>query len=376
MTAFLTNDDVSRLLADPSPAARVDAASKIAIGFNSGSFSQREHKLAEEIFRIMVSDAEIRVREAIAINLKNNPAIPHDVAQALANDVRRVALPILTYCEVLTDEDLIEIIRSHDEGKQIAIAGRVFVSEIISDSLINTKNENVVCRLVGNEGARISDMSFDKAVNTLGDSHKVQTAMIGRSSLPVTVAEKLVTKVSDVMRDQLLSRHPLTANTTMDLLLQSRERATVNLSSQSSAPDIRKLVKQLHQHGRLTPSLVVRALCMGDLRFFEFALSELANIPLINAQVLIHDPGHMGLQRLWTASNMPEQQLKTVQAAIAALSELEHDGEAHDRERFSRRLIERILSQYEEQGVVLEADDLEYLLSRMADPLAANHPTP
>ncbi len=53
--------------------------------------------MAEQIFRIMVKDAEVRVREALAINLKENPNVPHDVAVTLAKDVDQVALPVLRF---------------------------------------------------------------------------------------------------------------------------------------------------------------------------------------------------------------------------------------------------------------------------------------
>ncbi len=57
---------------------------------------------------------ELRVREALAAHLKNSPDLAHDVAVALARDVDSVSLPMLKFSEVLTDEDLIEIVR--DQG--------------------------------------------------------------------------------------------------------------------------------------------------------------------------------------------------------------------------------------------------------------------
>lgn len=371
----LSSEDVSRLLADPSPEARVIAAEKIAIGFSDNTHSAKERQIAEEIFRILLSDAEIRVREALAVNLKDNPTIPHDVALALANDVSRVSVPMLEFSDVLNDEDLIEVIRSQDVAKQTAISERHHVSEIISDTLIDTKNESVVASLIRNEGAQISEGSFEKAVDSLGESELVQTAMVNRSALPVLVTEKLVTLVSDILRDELFKRHEMPDDLATDLLLQSRERAIVTLATESGDEDIRKLVKQMRQNNRLTSSIVLRALCMGDLRFFEAALSELANIPLVNARTLIYDPGFTGLERLWIASNMPKQQLDAVRAAITAVAELEHDGQPQDRQRFSRRLIERVLSQYDNTDIVLETDDLEYLLAKIselpsAEPLA------
>ena len=89
----LTARDVERLLADPSPGSRAEAAVKIGASFGP-ALGEAERGIAEEIFRIMIKDAEVRVREALADTLKENPAIPHDVAMALASDVDEVALPV------------------------------------------------------------------------------------------------------------------------------------------------------------------------------------------------------------------------------------------------------------------------------------------
>lgn len=373
MSTPLSNQDVAKLLTDPSPQSRIDTAAKIATGFSDGALTGREKHLAEEIFRIMLSDAEVRVRAALAANLKECVSLPHEVAIALANDVDDVALPMLSFSEVLSDEDLLAIIGTRNEQKQLAITQRLIVSEPVSSSLIEIASETVVSSLVANEGAQIADVSFEKAVERLGKSEKVQRAMIDRSALPIAVAEKLVTLVSDSMRNELVRTHELTADTATDLLLQSRERATVVLSSEAEVEDVRILVKQLRQNGRLTASIVIRSLCMGDLRFFEQALSEMANIPLSNARTLIHDPGRTGLERLWVACKMPKPQLIAIHAALDASAELEYNGELDDREHYRRRLLELVLTQYDDLGVEFETGDLEYLLAKMADlPVSIN----
>jgi len=363
----LTKDDVAKLLADPSPESRAEAAAKIATDFDSGSLSEDERGLAEEIFRLMVKDAEVRVREALAINLKESLALPHDVATVLAADVDSVSLPVLEFSEVLTDEDLLEIVSTQGSSKLTAIAGRASVSENLSGALVESGDENVVSTLVSNEGAQISDASLEHAVEKFGDHEKVQTAMVERPKLPVTVAEKLVTRVSEHLKDELAKRHKLTPTTATDLLLQSRERATVSLSTESDEGDVVKLIDQLHQNERLTSSIILRALCMGDMRFFEAALSKLGEVPLVNARSLIYDPGALGLKRLYEKSELPEQQFVAVRAAIDVAQELEYDGESNDRERFSRRLIELVLTQYDDLGVEFESSDLEYLLTKMGN---------
>lgn len=362
---FLNTGHVNTLLNDTSANSRVDTVRKISLSIEGGALNERELKLAQDIFRIMVNDAEVRVREALTANLKESPHLPRDVANILIRDIDTVALPVLKLSDVLTDNDLADIIRTQDETRQIAIAERQHLSEDISDALIETNNETVVSTVVSNEGAAISESSFTKAVERLGDSEQVQNAMVNRSKLPIKVAEKLLTRVSDALRDQILKRHDLSRDVAADLLLQSRERATVLLSTESDEQDVGYLIHQLHIHGRLTVSIVLRALCMGDIRFFEAALAELSDIPLLNARTLIHDPGQTGLKRLWESAKMPGEQLPAALAAISAIAELEYDGEAGDRERFSKRLIELVLTQYGELGVEFESDDLEYLLNKL-----------
>ena len=121
----LSHADVLRLAQDPSGEARADMAARLAAQFDGEHLGDAERQIAEDIFRSLVKDAEVRVREALSENLKSSPMIPEDVALALANDVDSVALPVLQYCEVLSDQDLIEIIQAGSPEKQSAVAGRI-----------------------------------------------------------------------------------------------------------------------------------------------------------------------------------------------------------------------------------------------------------
>lgn len=363
----LTHDDVVRLLTDPSGNARAETAGKIAASFNSGALSESERKIAEEIFRLMVRDAEVRVREALAQNLKKSPGVPREVALALAKDVDSVAEPILKFSEVLTDADLVEIIRTQGSAKQVAVASRARVSENVSSALVETDNEAAVQTLVANKGAAISEASLRKVVATFGAKEGVQAAMIGRPKLPVTVAERLMTVVSEKIRADLVKRHDLAPELAASLLLSSRERAVLGLASKAEEQDVEGLVQQMRAHGRLTPSIILRAAVMGDMVFFEAAMAALAGTTLANARTLIYDQGQLGLQALFNRAKLPASHFPAVFAAVGAARETSFDGGERDRERYMRRMIERVLTQYGDLGVAMEGDDLEYLLRKLDD---------
>lgn len=363
-SGHLTQQDVARLLADPSPNSRTDLAAKLAQQFDSPELSQAEHKLAEDIIRLMVNDTVLRVRQTLAENLKSSPSLPRDVALSLARDVEAVAIPLLSVSTVLTPADLVEIVWSGTEAKSTAIAQRPTVPAVVADALIESGSERAVAALVANEGAELGERSLGRVIDRFGGSEAVQDPLVHRSKLPITIAERLVAVVSERLRQHLVAHHELPAKVASELILQSRERATVALfTGESDEGALDRLVGQLARTGRLTPSLLLRSLCTGDIAFFEMAMSRMANVPLTNARLLIHDAGRLGLKSLYDKAKLPPALLPACRIAIDVLKETPYDGEPGDRERHRRRVIERILTQYED----LAPEDLEFLLAKLGD---------
>ena len=175
----------------------------------------------------MCKDAEERVRMALSANLKDCAFLPHDIARTLADDVDSVSNPILAYLSVLNDDDLIEIIQSNGEEKQKVIAARSIVSENVSDAPIETQNEAVVGTLVANDGAAISTSSMQRVLDDFASSDLVKSSMVGRSQIPKEVSERLVSMVSEKLQQDLMARHELPSGQISDLIIQSREKATL-----------------------------------------------------------------------------------------------------------------------------------------------------
>ncbi len=362
MAQKLTKEDVARLVADSSDETRAQTAGKVAVEFAEGELTEAERDQAEAIFRLMAQDVSVRVRESLSKNLQAAAGLSHDIALKLAQDVTSVALPILKSSEVLTDEDLIDIIQSQDAEKQTAIAQRPTVSTQVADSLIDTGNEKAVARLVANEGAELTEQSFDRVMVEYGESEAVSDSLSRRNNMPVEVAERVVNAISERLENFLLNEGNLSPDKICNLIMQTRERATVDLvASGRTVTDIETLVAQLQKNGRLSSSLILRALCMGDLAFFEAAMARLAQIPVKNARLLIHDEGSLGLQSLYLKTGLPEKLFPAIRVAVDVVQETDYDLKDNDRERFISRMLSRILTQYDD----LAADDLDYLMDKL-----------
>ncbi|WP_343564992.1 DUF2336 domain-containing protein [Kiloniella sp. b19] len=362
----LSASDVAKLLSDPSADNRVETTKKIATHFDEHRFSEAEREIAEDIFRALVKDAEVRVREAIAVNLQNSTDLPRDVAVALAKDVDSVSLPVLKSSEVLTDEDLISILNGQSESKASAIAQRPQVSDAVSSAVIDTGHEMAVAHLVSNEGADLNEQHFERVSSEFEASELVNASMTSRPSLPPAVASKLMTSLSERLENYFKEKMALSSTEASSLVLQVRERATVTLLEEGSSDNqLAELVRELYNKGELTASLLLRAICNGDFRFFEFALARLAGIPLMNAHKLIYDKGGLGIQALIQKCGLPNLYYPAIFAAVELLNDMDYDGESNDRARFNARLIERVITKFDQPESTLTEEDADFLLNKL-----------
>ena len=147
------------------------------------------------------------------------------------------------------------------------------------------------------------------------------------------------------MQEQLVARHKISPDVATDLIIQSRERATLGiLGDDANIMDVHALASQLHANGRLTPSIILRALCLGDMEFFEVSVAVLAELPLGAARALVHDKGELGLPAVMGRAGLPDSLKPVFKAAVSVANETEFDGGENDRERFRARMLERILT--------------------------------
>jgi uncharacterized protein (DUF2336 family) len=362
MKGGLSTRDVAALLENPASEQRAVTSRQIASAVDGNQLSAQEMQIALEILRTLAADTEVLVRRAVADAMRTSRNLPHDVALRLGRDEASVAVPFLEVTPVLADDDLISILAQGNGAKQVAIARRPHISAVLADAIVDTGNAVAVTTLVSNRGADVSEPLLRKTLDRFGHFETVKAAMVHREHLPVTIAERLVSLISEKLKLALAARHRLPANVASEIIIDARERATVALlDGSSSSADTRALVQQLHSNGRLMPSLVLRALCNGDMEFVEEAMAEIAGTSAEKASILIHDAGKLGLRALYQRCGFPTAMFPAFRAAVDVLGEEASEENTHSRERFTRRVIERILTQRQE----LPVEDLDYLLAKL-----------
>jgi len=372
--AALTDSDIRTLVRGQTEDERAAAAHKLCRRIDQG-VSDDERAAAEDILRMMAADATELVRRALAVTLKNSPNLPRDVALKLAADIDSVATPVLAFSPVFTDRDLAEIVRATSGVKQIAIARRDALSDVVTSALVETGCEEAVKIAVANDNADFSERSLRAAIDRFSKAEAITTGIAFRKVLPLSISERLVDIVSDSVRQHLVDHHKLSPETALQIALGAKERATLDLVDQAGrTPDLKAFCAHLHKHERLTPSLMLRALAHGHMAFFEWALAERTGVPHHRVWLMVHDAGPLGLRAIYERAEMPQRLFPAFRAGVDTFHALANEGSILSVARLQERMLERFLTGAAAGG----KDDTEYLLEKMdrLAPVTPRAPTP
>ena len=122
-----------------------------------------------------------------------------------------------------------------------------------------------------------------------------------------------------------------------------------------------QLVQQLFESDRLTPSIILTALCRGNFTFFEASLARMAGIPLENARRLIKDKGDLGFRSVYQKAGLPDSMFDACRLVLSVMHEISEQGGdvAPGTIHFANRVVEKVL--LHQQG--REVENLAYILA-------------
>lgn len=365
LRARLTSSDVERLLHQPGAVARIETMAKLVLEMEEGDLTASEQRLALDVLRAFASDAEMEVRAAVAWQIHNSPVLTGDMAEKLARDVAQVAVPILKYVDGLPEQLLLEIVAERDPQKQLAIAGRRTVSEAVSAALVETGNVLTVVHLLRNRGAAVREATLKRATERFGQFRIVADSVAARPEVTLAVVERMIALVSEDVRQQLIRDHHIEPSLAKRLAEGGREAATLRVLQPLllSPGDAEMVAKHLYRQGRLTPQVLFRALCAGDLELFVAGMAARANITPQAAGILAWDDGILGLHCLMDAASIPGPLTSPFRTAQQVALETDYASGHCSRERFQQVVLETLYDRFADTA----EREVDELLMQIAD---------
>lgn len=334
ISALLTSDELSadelfQLARDKSQDSRKVLFQTVRDLFldDDKLLSDRERALMGEILRQLVHDVEMDVRARLAKALSTRSDTPHGLIVELANDSFEVAHPVLLECDVLQDEDLIEIIRHRTMQHQLAVSMRKNISEAVSHALVDTGEEDVITSLLNNHGATISREVMDYLVSESKRVDSYQNPLVRRPDMPRDLAQRMYWWVSAALRKHIADNFDIDIES-LDEAIETATRE--NLEIQQSEParnsKPKELVERLSKLNELDAEFLVRSLRQGEISLFEAGICKISGLRPKLLRRIMFEPGGEALALLCRAIGVERKMF----IEIFELTRRAKDGETED----------------------------------------------
>jgi uncharacterized protein (DUF2336 family) len=289
-------DEVAAAIAAGSAERCCEMAERVTALFvaSAAGFDLEQHALFADIFERLVNTIELRAIADMSarIALAELSAQLAPVSQAPAALIRRlahhdeisIAGPVLSESPKLGVDVLIEIARTKSEQHLLAIAGRWWLQEIVSDELLKRRYRSVRLRLIKNPGARLSPAGFAMIVNEAAADPELAVETGIRADLPPELRRKLLRSATEAVKARLLSRAP------PHLYEEIRSAITVAATEtdreMSRARDFagaKQFAARLKKEGKLTEPVLLE---FARQRRYEDTTAALAELARSNIEVV------------------------------------------------------------------------------------------
>ena len=310
MNDFFTSGDINELKENPSEYVKLGLISKIANGYNGNILSKNEKAVAGDILRLLAQDISTRIRMNISEKFCSNEEIPYDIVKKLADDIEDlVAIPVVQFSKLLTENDLSEIIKKDSGGKQRAVARRSELTDKLVGEIINYGSEHTAEALIDSNGKNLSESHSKQIISKFSTHEGLIGELLNINKVKPQILNNLLAMVSEDLRQQIVIQYNIPTSVVDSLVSTSKDSVAYSiLKSQiaraESITALENIVAKLHREHQLSLNLIIKTLALGNLNFFLLALAKLANIPSKNVEILLKEDGNIGITKLFEKAHL------------------------------------------------------------------------
>jgi uncharacterized protein (DUF2336 family) len=347
------------------PGERADATSALARAYLYSDLAREDRLAAEAAMTVLLDDPSPLVRRALAEALGGSAEAPHGVIITLAHDQPEIAEIVVARSPLLNEAELVDLIGSGDERVQSVIAARVPLSRALAAAIAEVAGAAACLVLIENPHADTPVAALARIAERHGHLAAVRETLLARADVPADTRQALVAKLSDTLARFVTLREWLPEERAQRITREACDRATVAIAAGRQADEVAALIRHLVASGQLTGMLMLRALISGNMRFLIEALAELSGLkPARVAAILADRTGH-GFRALYERAGLPESASGAFRAALEVIQEVGFVGDSYGAAVLRRRMVERVLTRYEDAAEG-ELDHLLAMLRRFA----------
>jgi uncharacterized protein (DUF2336 family) len=263
-----------------APPERAELYDRVARLFEAAgrTANDNERGLLVEIMRVLSMQVDLNLRLGLAQRLADRPDVDHELILMLAHDEITVAAPIIARSPVLTEADLVEVIRLCSIDHRTAVACRPEITEPVSDALIDTAVPDVLRALAGNDSAAVSVHALERLADATRTDGKLLAMLLHRRGLPKQIAIRMYAWASAALRQHILQNFDIDPEVLDRELAQAVSNELTKTLEDPRTKRLTDLVEKLSLSGQLKVGFVLKALRDDQLDLFRLAFAKLADI--------------------------------------------------------------------------------------------------
>jgi uncharacterized protein (DUF2336 family) len=314
----------------------------------------------------LATDPVVDVRRTLAEGLSVAEKIHHDIVFTIVADEDEIALPFISIAAGLDSSMMVAIAKVGDLARQMQIALRGDVSPD-AVNFIAARCELPVCvALFDNPAAQLEDKHFRILYSRFSHAPQIVERLLACEHLPLDIRILQARRASNRIHQLMAERGWVPANDAAEIVADAEETAVLNILTAATPEELQRTIRFLTAKNMLTPSIIMRAACLGEMEIVERAFAHLCDMPVSRTAQLVYGRGPVSLRALYKKAGLPANCFWLIRAAIDVEREARDEGYPLGSGDFGRRLIEAVMTRYEGMSMTERAKQLE-VVSRFAE---------
>ena len=289
-------DKLYALARDKNPESRTE------LSYNIGSIleeelSPRESELVADVLIKLMRQAEKDLRHAIAEQISALDNVPLRLVLQLANDEIEIAKPVLTRSSVLSDMDLMYIIKSKSAEYWRAIAARERMGDDVIDTLADTGDIDTALILAENTNITLTDHALTALSDIAQTSEVLALPLLRRTEISSEVATRLYEYVGAEIKSFITRNYSIAPDDVSNIVDNTVQECANPGTAKDFMPDgyMITAAEKFKAKNMLNIRLMLNTLRRGHMRSFIAQLSVFTGLPVKTAGEIVQQPNGQGL---------------------------------------------------------------------------------
>lgn len=341
--------------------ARVKLAAQLVALLSAEGASKSECAQVVPVVLKLSVDPVKEVRRTLVSGLVGLLNLHADILFSIIADDDDLALPFLAVTPALNHWHMLAVLRVGDVARQQTVVMRPDLSAEALTYAVKSAPLEVCLRLFDNSTLHLDDRAYHGLYTRFGQVPEMAELLLSRPNLPLDIRILQAKRASNRMQQLMAERGWMADNDASELVADAEETAILRILVDASNDELARAIPFLVAKKMLTPSMIVRAAAIGEMKLVQWSLAHLSGVGLARAHDLMFGRGLMGLKSLHSKSGLPQSCYGLLMAACDVVKDAKEEGLPLDPESFGRRLIEALMTRYENMKTVERSKNLEFI---------------